>query len=149
MELYHGTIREYARHILKEGLRPHPENAFHVNRIPVHGDRVYLARTFYNAKVFAKIRAAYVEMQPGESRLFPEMSDYVPLMKAEDGQPARSDIDTTPIVLSFDVSADKWGEDEDSLSEADETCICTIPPEKVKKIWEFRDGEWIATRRLA
>jgi RNA:NAD 2'-phosphotransferase (TPT1/KptA family) len=143
MELYHGTIREYARHILKEGLRPHPENAFHVNYIPIREDRVYLAKTLYNAQVFARIRAMYEAMQPGERHPFLGMFGFVPLHKREDAQEVKSNIDKTPVVITFDVKElGKWGRDNDSLSPDDESCMCTIPPQKIKEVLELHGDKW-------
>ena len=141
MILYHGTIKGYADQIQRDGLRAHPENAFHVNSIPV-GHGIYLTTSHDWAKEFARYRSAYSRMKPGET-------DWVNgIGKRLDGQGPVADVDVTPVVVKFNVPAgavEKLVPDADthmfSSPNPNRVCDCEIPAEYVAGVEEVYEQE--------
>jgi hypothetical protein len=133
VKLYHGTIKAYADSIQKEGLSPHPENAFHVNSIPPSRG-IYLTSKRSWAEMFANWRSEYSKAEPGD------LVDFQ-IHKREDAQPPLN-ADTTPALVEFEIP---YGTlplkpDPDMASFVQEealVCDCTVPPQYVKKVEEI------------
>jgi len=132
MKYYHGTIAEYAKGILAEGLNPIQEQAFHIGRIPVPKNRVYLTTDLGIATMYSEARSRYEMAKPGEDV---ELGFMDWRMKGLDTV-YHNGIDTTPVVLQVDLPNDgryKLESDPDSsLLGLEYRCECHIPPELIK-----------------
>lgn len=105
MKYYHGTVKAYLPEILKEGLKPNKDNAWRVKatagshegqelRDYEKVEFVYLVEDKSIARIFAKAKAEYLRMKPGEeSSTFYMVKDLdAPVIK------------TTPVVLEVTLS---------------------------------------------
>lgn len=151
--LWHGTVKHSADAIVAEGLKPNPEAAFRVNRIPDPcSGCTYLTYRDWQAKMFARFRSMYDVMQPGEVRRIGDSEGITSyewaMRKRPDAQMPHVGLDETPTLLKFvipkqEFDSEHWSEDFDSADDNNVILHGSLPPEYVKERLEYRGGEWV------
>jgi hypothetical protein len=105
VKVYHGTIKQFAEHIQREGLKPEPAEAFELisdDGIPIRAIehvQAHVTASLPRAKDYARFRANYERAKHGEWLRGP-----VPTIQFEkiggDTIP-----DAAPTVIAFDLPA--------------------------------------------
>lgn len=112
--LWHGTTEEYARAIVREGLRIMPENRFRMDAIDVPA-RVYLTSEIQLAKIYADRKAAYVRAMP--NTYFEVRSQYLGWERYWKATNAPEGREATPAIVKLRVPVElctRLRHDEDS-----------------------------------
>jgi hypothetical protein len=147
MILYHGTTLDVARKIKAEGLIPHRESAFEIERSDDHTNlrealgedepKVYLASKDA-AMMFARFRVQYERAGYGEALAWGQIR----LIKKS----ALVNPEAKPAIVEINLP-ESWNLEEDIQAPmfGAKECLCSIPPEYISKIIPVKEVKKINT----
>jgi hypothetical protein len=142
MIVYHGTVKAYLSDILRDGLKPKPENAWRIrvsDEVPLIGgeelrdiepvEYVYVDKDFQISREFAENKADYLRAKPGYKLkdFYGTKDKNAPMLR------------TSPIVLVLDLpDSYTLKVDPCSYTEGGLRYKGNIPPSLIKKVIPVR-----------